>query len=72
MNDPSRIREIKDENGDLLFRVWEENPGTMLGALRCESPREVRQAIDYPENWHRLSDVKLCKLCRSADLLEER
>ena len=72
MTSTPQVREIKDENGDLLFRVWEENPGTLLRALHCESAREIRQAVDYPENWFKLSDIKLYKLCRSAELLKER
>ena len=64
---PPAAREIRDENGDLLFRVTEENPGTLLRALRCESRTEVRQVIDFPENWHKLSDRKLYRLCQSGD-----
>jgi hypothetical protein len=63
-------REIRDEDGDLLFRVTEENPGTVLRCLRCESRAEVRQVLDYPETWHKLSDRKLYKLCLTGDRLE--
>jgi hypothetical protein len=62
-------REIRDENGDLLFRVTEENPGTVLRCLRCESRAEVRQVLDYPETWRKLSDRKLYKLCLAGDRL---
>ena len=63
------VREIRDENGDLLFRVYEENPGTVFRALRCDSRSEQRRALQYPENWHRLSDIKLYKLCGAAELI---
>lgn len=66
----SPAREIRDENGDLLYRVTEENPGTMLRALRCESRTEVRQVLDYPDTWRKLSDRQLYKLCRTGDLVE--
>jgi len=61
-------REIRDENGDLLYRVTEENPGTVLRALRCESRTEVRQVLDYPETWAKLTDRQLYRLCRSGEL----
>jgi hypothetical protein len=63
-------REIRDENGDLLFRVTEENPGTVLRALRCEGPAESRQVIDYPERWYALSDRQLHRLCRSGERVD--
>lgn len=69
---PAGTREIRDENGDLLYRVTEEHAGTVLRALRCESRTEVRQVLDYPEQWWRLSDRQLHRLCRSGDLLEPK
>ncbi len=62
-------REIKDENGDLLYRVREENPGTMFRSLVCEGPKGNRRVTEYPEQWRRLSDVKLYKLCQSGETI---
>jgi hypothetical protein len=64
------VRQILDENGDLLFRVTEENPGTMFRSLRCESPSEVLRVIEYPEAWARLTDRKLYQLCRTGEPVE--
>ena len=64
------VRQILDENGDLLYRVTEENPDTMFRALRCESRTEVRRVIDYPDTWRKLSDRKLHRLCRSGEPVE--
>lgn len=66
------VRQILDENGDLLYRVTEENPGTMFRSLRCESRTEVRRVIDYPETWAKLSDRKLFQLCRTGEPGSER
>lgn len=63
-------REIRDENGDLLFRVTEVNPGTVLRALRCESRTEVLEVLDYPETWRRLSDRQLYRLCRAGQKVD--
>lgn len=70
-SEDSRIREIKDENGYLLYRVVEENPGTAFASLRCESRSEVRRVYGIPERWHRLSDRKLYALCKAGDLISE-
>lgn len=64
---PEGVREIKDENGDVIARVWEENPGTMMRALRCQLADGTRELIDYPETWRKLSDRKLFALCRSGE-----
>jgi hypothetical protein len=66
MATPPEVREIRDENGDLLARVWEENPGTMLRSLHCVVRGETKELIDYPENWRKLSDRKLYALCKGA------
>lgn len=63
----STVRRILDENGDLLCQVTEENPGTMLRSLRCESRTEVRRVIDYPDAWARLSDRQLYRLCQTGE-----
>lgn len=59
-------REIKDENGDLLARVWEENPGTVLRCLKAHVAGQQKELLDYPEAWHKLSDRKLYALVRHA------
>lgn len=67
MPDANTPREIRDENGDLLYSVREENPGTMFRALICEGPKDSRRVTEYPEQWRRLSDVKLYKVCQSGE-----
>jgi hypothetical protein len=64
------VREIRDENGDLRWRVTEVNAATVLRALRCESQREVREVLDYPDEWRKLTDRQLDRLCRTGQLLE--
>lgn len=70
MSDDTRIREIKDEDGELMMRVWEENAGTVLRALRWQSPAESRELLDYPEQWFKFSDRQLYKLCRGGSDVE--
>jgi hypothetical protein len=60
------VREIKDENGVAIARVWEENPGTMLRCLKCQLADGPKELIEYPETWRKLSDRKLYALCRAA------
>ncbi len=67
MPSPAGPREIRDENGDLIAQVWEENPGTVMRALKCRLANEVRELIDYPETWHKLSDRKLFALCKTGE-----
>ena len=62
----SSVREIKDENGDVIARGWEENPGTMLRCLQCQVAAGPKELIEYPETWRKLSDRKLYALCRAA------
>jgi hypothetical protein len=69
MNETGPVREILDENGDLLYRVREENPGTVFAVLVCESRTETRHCLEYPERWHRLSDKKLYALCKSGEII---
>lgn len=64
----SRTREIRNEDGDVIARVSEENPGTVLQCLRCELLGEVRELIEYPATWAKLSDRKLFALCRQGDV----
>ena len=63
------VREIRDENGDLIAQVWEENAGTVMRALKCRLGGEMKELIDYPETWHKLSDRKLYALCKQGDPL---
>lgn len=66
----SGTREIRNEDGDLIARVTEVNPGTVLQSLRCELRGEVRELIDYPATWVKLSDRKLFALCRQGEVRE--
>lgn len=59
-------REIKDENGDLIARVWEENPGTPMQCLKCQIAGETKEVLEYPETWRKLSDRKLYAFCKGA------
>jgi hypothetical protein len=59
-------REIKDEDGEVIARVWEENPGTVLQCLRCQLGDGERELIEYPATWRKLSDRKLFVLCKSG------
>lgn len=61
------VREIKDENGDTIARVWEENPGTMMKCLKAQLADGVRELIDYPDTWRKLSDRKLFALAKSGE-----
>jgi len=65
-------RDILDENGDLLYRVTEDNAGTMFKCLRCESKAEIRQLLEYPDTWRKLSDRQLFKLCRTGEVVPPR
>jgi len=67
---PPERREIKDENGDLLYAVWEEHPGTVFAILRCQSRTETRETPEYPADWRKLTDRQLYRLCRTAPLAE--
>ncbi len=67
MTKPPAAREIRDENGDLIAQIWEENPGTVMRALKCRLGGETRELIDYPEAWHKLSDRKLYALCKTGE-----
>lgn len=60
------VREIRDENGDVIARVWEENPGTVLRCLKCRLNDGEHELLEYPDTWRKLSDRKLYALCRSA------
>lgn len=60
------VREIRDEDGDVIARVWEENPDTVFRCLKCELGDGVHELLEYPETWRKLSDRKLFALCRSA------
>ncbi len=64
---PEAIREIKDENGEVIARVWEENPGTVLQCLKCQLADGPRELLEYPAAWRKLSDRKLFALCRTGD-----
>lgn len=66
----SGTREIRNEDGDLIARVTEVNPGTVLQCLRCELRSEVRELLEYPATWARLSDRKLFALCQQGEVLE--
>lgn len=68
---PPDRREIKDENGDLMFAVWEEHPGTVFATLRCQSRTETRETSEYPPNWRKLTDRQLHRLCRAAPLVDD-
>lgn len=61
------VREIKDENGDVIARVWEENPGTMMRCLKAQLADGVHELIDYPETWRKLSDRKLFALAKTGE-----
>ena len=63
---PAAVREIKDENGDLIARVWEENPGTPMQCLKCQIAGETKEVIEYPDTWRKLSDRKLYAFCKGA------
>jgi len=63
------VREIRDENGDVIARVWEESSGTVLASLKCELAEGTRELLEYPDNWKKLSDRKLFALGRSGELL---
>lgn len=67
---PDEARVIRDENGDVLFEVREENPGTMFRSLRADGPRGSRRVLEFPDNWRRLTDVKLYKLCQAGEPIE--
>jgi hypothetical protein len=60
-------REIKNENGDVIARVWEENPGTMLQCLKCQLTDGERELLEYPATWRKLTDRKLFALCQSGE-----
>lgn len=62
-----QVREIRDENGEVIARIWEENPGTMLKALKCQLADGERELIDYPDAWRKLSDRKLFALAKSGE-----
>ena len=64
-NEP--VREIRDEDGDVIARVWEENPGTVLRCLKCQLADGTRELLEYPETWRKLSDRKLYALCRAGE-----
>jgi len=66
----SGTREIRNEDGDLIARVTEVNPGTVLQCLRCELRSEVRELLEYPATWARLSDRKLFALCQQGEVRE--
>lgn len=61
------VREIRDENGDVIARVWEENPGTVLQCLKCQLADGTRELLEYPATWRKLSDRKLYALCKTAE-----
>ena len=61
------VREIRDENGDVIARVWEENPGTVLQSLKCQVADGLRELIEYPATWRKLSDRKLFALARTGE-----
>lgn len=69
-SDPAGPRVIRDENGDVLCTVREENPGTMFRALIAEGRGGTRRLLEYPEQWRRLTDVKLYRLCQSGERLD--
>lgn len=64
---PTDVREIRDENGDVIARVWEENPGTVLACLKAQLADGTRELLEYPATWRKLSDRKLFALCRSGE-----
>ncbi|MBL8989763.1 MAG: hypothetical protein JNJ80_26070 [Gemmatimonadetes bacterium] len=64
---PEGIREIRDEDGDVIARVWEENPGTMMQCLKCQLADGPRELIEYPATWRKLSDRKLFALCKTGE-----
>ncbi len=66
MDRSSLVREIKNEDGDVIARVWEENPGTMLRCLKCQVAGEAKELIEYPQTWNKLSDRKLFALLKNA------
>ena len=61
------VREIKDENGDVIARVWEENPGTMMKCLKAQLAGGLHELIEYPDTWRKLSDRKLFALAKSGE-----
>lgn len=64
---PEGIREIRDEDGDVIARVWEENPGTMMQCLKCQLADGPRELLEYPATWRKLSDRKLFALCKTGE-----
>lgn len=64
---PEGIREIRDEDGDVIARVWEEYPGTMMQCLKCQLADGPRELIEYPATWRKLSDRKLFALCKTGE-----
>jgi hypothetical protein len=60
-------REIKDEDGEVIARVWEDNPGTVLQSLRCQLADGERELLEYPATWRKLSDRKLFALCKTGE-----
>ena len=61
------VREIKDENGDVIARVWEENPGTLMKCLQAQLAGGLHELIEYPDTWRKLSDRKLFALAKSGE-----
>lgn len=62
---PSGSRVVLDEDGGMFFTAWEENPGTVFKALCCEWGDELRQALEYPDSWPKMTDGELYRFFKN-------